>query len=463
MSREIHNGGQRCRATVLVVGTSEVTTSNVAAAAESLGIGAVHVPSAATALLAFAELDPLLVVVAEDVDIPAEMMVRQFHDAATNLPILVLSGTPPTDESAMVRAGALQVVHSAARVDQLTSVISSLVHPGAGDRRSNVVDEQRTEFFRTYASLFRRGPTSRELERTVVSLARRDGCLAIVGESGVGKKTIARAVHYLSDRSGAPLTYLNCAALPADLLEDALFGAEGQALEPRPEIRDRTVEASTDGTLVLAEYDLLPPALQQQVARLIAESADHKRARILATTSTVMSGGDRWESLRVPTITIPPLRMHADDIPGLAEFFRLRFMEQYRRDTPPLSDSMLARLRAYPWPGNVLELEHLIKRYVVFGAASTLLDELGTRTRLAAASARGGQRTTNIGLREIGRRAAREAETAAILTALEQANGNRAEAARLLKVSYKTLLNKISSAGIVGTPRTSPRLPNDRS
>jgi len=124
---------------------------------------------------------------------------------------------------------------------------------------------------------------------------------------------------------------------------------------------------------------------------------------------------------------------------------------------------MLARLRAYPWPGNVLELEHLIKRYVVFGAASTLLDELGTRTRLAAASARGGQRTTNIGLREIGRRAAREAETAAILTALEQANGNRAEAARLLKVSYKTLLNKISSAGIVGTPRTSPRLPNDRS
>jgi DNA-binding NtrC family response regulator len=306
------------------------------------------------------------------------------------------------------------------------------------------VDEQRAEFFRTYASVFRRGPTSRELEKTAVNFAQQDDCLVITGESGVGKKTVARAVHYLSERSGAPLSYVDCAGLPADQLEHALFGGE-----------------ANEGTLVLAEYDLL--TLQQQLARRIGEHRDRKQARVIATTTRLASGGDRPEPLSVSTIAIPPLRAHADDIPGLAEFFRVRFMEHYRRDTPRLSDSMMARLRAYPWPGNVLELEHLIKRYVVFGEAGNLLEELGARTRLAAASAPRGDRASDVGLREVGRRAAREAETAAILVALEQADWNRAEAARLLKVSYKTLLNKLSRSGIVRKSMPSRPSENDRS
>jgi len=157
----------------------------------------------------------------------------------------------------------------------------------------------------------------------------------------------------------------------------------------------------------------------------------------------------------VSIISVPPLRDRSDDIPGLAEYFRLRFMEQYRRDTPPLSDTTMARLMAYGWPGNVLELENLLKRHVVLGERSHLLDELEARMRLATSSAGRTPTLAETSLREIGRRAAREAETAAMLETLKQVNWNRAEAARVLKVSYKTLLNKLTRAGIAGKPNGS--------
>jgi DNA-binding NtrC family response regulator len=154
------------------------------------------------------------------------------------------------------------------------------------------------------------------------------------------------------------------------------------------------------------------------------------------------------------TICIPPLRDRAEEISGLADFFRIRFMEQFRRDVPELSEELSALLRSYRWPGNVLELENVIKRYVVGGNEHQLTQELRGRAERHDALLP----ETPDTLQAIGQRAALRAEMAIILETLERVEWNRAEAARQLRVSYKTLLNKLRKAGITGR-RSARRFP----
>jgi transcriptional regulator with PAS, ATPase and Fis domain len=163
--------------------------------------------------------------------------------------------------------------------------------------------------------------------------------------------------------------------------------------------------------------------------------------------------------LNVMAVTVPPLRDRSEDIAPLAEYFRTHFMELYRREAPELSPALRNLLETYHWPGNVLEIENLMKRYVVLGDEDQLTAELRARSHT------GGQRTlgrrtvpNSESLREVGRRAAHDAEMAVILQTLERVHWNRAEAARLLRVSYKTLLNKLNRAGISGRTRM-PDLP----
>jgi DNA-binding NtrC family response regulator len=149
-------------------------------------------------------------------------------------------------------------------------------------------------------------------------------------------------------------------------------------------------------------------------------------------------------------LTVPPLRDRPEEIPGLAECFRTTFMERYRRDIVPLSDDLLRAFGGYQWPGNVRELESIVKRYVVLHDEREILAELATRARTISSGAwnPGPAAEAGLSLKEIGRRAAQRAEKVALLTTLERVNWNRAEAARVLKISYKTLLNKLSQAHV---------------
>ena len=177
--------------------------------------------------------------------------------------------------------------------------------------------------------------------------------------------------------------------------------------------------------------------------------------RLIATTSRdleprVGAGAfrkDLYYAINVRALTVPPLRDRSEEIPSLTEFFRTTFMEQYRRDTPPLSDELTTMLAGYHWPGNVRELEGVVKRYVVLGGEHEILNELRTRARTISAGAGGWEFSEiGLGLRQIGQRAAQRAEKAVLLSTLERVNWNRAEAARCLKISYKTLLNKLNQS-----------------
>ena len=428
-----------------IVVSPHAPSAALMSATQSLRVDTLHVTTAVAALQALPGLEPSLIVVDEDVDdLPAPVLIRLVRAALAHAPIVVLAKTAVDRTNARVVAGADAVIERTAPADRLSSTMSSVLRRRAAEPPK--IERGHAEFFQVFASLFRRGSESRQLEKTVADVASRDDRVQIIGESGAGKKTVARAVHYLSERTAGALVLLNCAGYPPDLLQQELFGGPSAP---------GAVKRAHGGSLILGDYDLLPPSAQDALLDVLRESASD--IRLIGTTRRPASGAGRIflpaeRTGAVSTISVSPLRERPDDIPGLAEYFRLRFMEQYHRDTPPLSDTTMARLIAYPWPGNVLELENLLKRHVVLGERTHLLDELGQRTRLATATGRRSPALSETSLREIGRRAAREAETAAMLETLKQVNWNRAEAARLLKVSYKTLLNKLIRAGIAGKP-----------
>jgi DNA-binding NtrC family response regulator len=207
--------------------------------------------------------------------------------------------------------------------------------------------------------------------------------------------------------------------------------------------------------LVLEEIDQLPPDTQAAVLRILRdrEAVD---VRLIATASRDLEAlvgaevfrKDLYYALNVLALTVPPLRDRAEEIAGLAEFFRTTFMERYRRDTGHLSDELTTTFVGYHWPGNVRELEGVVKRYVVLGGEQDIREELRTRARTITAGACLLAFPGEIGLslKQIGQRAAQRAEKAAMLATLERVNWNRAEAARCLKISYKTLLNKLNQS-----------------
>jgi two-component system, NtrC family, response regulator AtoC len=162
---------------------------------------------------------------------------------------------------------------------------------------------------------------------------------------------------------------------------------------------------------------------------------------------------DLYERLAVATLDVPPLRERSEEIDSLAQRFLERFARELQRPLPSVSESMAELLRTYDWPGNVRELENVIKRWVVLGNADQVREEIEAR-RAVAGRGHTAPPGARLGLREVARRAARDAERIVLQDALRHARGNRAAVARELKISYKTLLRKLTEAGLASTPKT---------
>ena len=302
------------------------------------------------------------------------------------------------------------------------------------------------------AELFERSDKMRALGAVVAKLAPLPTSVLIRGENGVGKEAVAHALHCLSDRANAPFVKVGCASLPANLLALELFG-DGRATS--------RVDSAEGGTLFFDEVDRLPSEIQTSVAAAL--EARVGRVRFLAATSADMYGlvgtgrfrSDLYEALAVNTVDVPPLRERREEITPLLRQFLTTFSRQFERPVPTVADTTMQILVAYDWPGNVRELEDLVKRWVVLGDESRLRAEL--EARIAATRRRLSTGTATPGLRDIARRAAQEAERLALQAALERCGGNRAAVARELRVSYKTLLQKLAQAGLTGAHRAKRR------
>ena len=351
----------------------------------------------------------------------------------------------------------------------------------------------------------------RGIGQVIEQVADSDVTVLIRGESGVGKELVARAIHQRSTRRNRPFVKVNCAALPAELLESELFGHERGAFTGAATTRIGKFEQADSGTLMLDEIGEMKPALQAKLLHVLQDAeftklGSNKRiqvdVRIVAATNRdlekMLASGDFREDLyyrlKVIELTVPALRERPDEIPTLTDFFVARYSRKYNRPAQPISDELRQLFATYDWPGNIRELENMIKRVVILQDEQLVVREIQRNMqRVAAAPAAvaaalpiaavaavaagplpGGlpmpppayppppaEAEANDGgdegdapeegggsLAAVAKAASMKAERAAIETTLRQVHWNRRKAAQILGVSYKTLLNKIKECGI---------------
>jgi two-component system response regulator AtoC len=323
-----------------------------------------------------------------------------------------------------------------------------------------------------YAPLFEGSAQMRALLRDIRQVAATNATVLLQGESGVGKEIVAKTLHFASDRRARPFVKVNCASLPGELLESELFGHERGAFTGAYRRKPGKFEIAERGTIFLDEIGEVPPLLQAKLLHVLQDGEFARvggaepvvvDVRVIAATNRPLERAiqdgtfreDLYYRLKVVDLYVPPLRERREEIVGLARTFVKRFNEQFERDVE-LSPDSLRVLRDYPWPGNVRELENMMKRIVVLQNEQLVRQELAPKIgggASAAGSLVGGGRavvesTPRHTLKDIARQAALDAQREAIRDILERVHWNRAEAARLLGISYKTLLYKIDQCGL---------------
>jgi two-component system response regulator AtoC len=292
----------------------------------------------------------------------------------------------------------------------------------------------------------------------------------IQGESGTGKDIIARMVHSLSPWKTGPFVKVNCPAIPGTLLESELFGYERGAFTGAYGSKPGRVEMAHRGTLFLDEISELDPALQSKLLQLLqdgqfcrigAQEDKKVEVRIVCATNRQLEaeieGGtfrqDLFYRINVVNLQLPPLRERRADIADLVNYFLEYYNRKYNCRARELSGDTMAVLQKYHWPGNIRELENLIKRYVILGNEEVIATDLVAREPEYM--------TPDIdfdgpiSLKKLTRQAVRQLERKVILKVLQNHHWNRKQAARTLGISYRALLYKIREAGL--PPNRTPR------
>ncbi|HEX8114918.1 MAG TPA: sigma 54-interacting transcriptional regulator, partial [Kofleriaceae bacterium] len=321
-----------------------------------------------------------------------------------------------------------------------------------------------------------RDPAMRALYDQVTRAARAAISVLILGETGVGKEVFARAIHDRSRRAGGPFLELNCAALPAGLLEGELFGHEKGAFTGASQATPGLLESADGGTVFLDEIGELPAAVQVKLLRVLE---DRKVLRIGGRTprtldvrfvaatnrdlqAEVERGNfrqDLYFRLNGVAFAIPPLRERVTEIQPLAERFLAAAGEMLDRGEPlRLSAEALGYLERYRWPGNVRELRNVIERAAVLSLGSAIepagLPPPITRAAIDPGSLSGREDSGARGDRPDRSDPAPDGDRQRIIAALEQCAGNQTRAAKLLGISRRTLVNRLASYDI---PRPRPR------
>ncbi|HEV8524660.1 MAG TPA: sigma-54 dependent transcriptional regulator [Terriglobales bacterium] len=327
-----------------------------------------------------------------------------------------------------------------------------------------------------FAMLFGTSPKMEEVKMTIEQVADTTATVLIRGESGTGKEVVARMIYTNSSRRDKPFVKVNCAAIPHELLESELFGYEPGAFTGASRQKLGKFDQANYGTIFLDEISEMHPALQAKLLHVLQDGEfarlGGKRdiavdVRVLSATNKPLERAvedgvfreDLFYRLNVVTIHIPPLRERREEIPVFLDFFLRKYSEYYGKQPAPFSDYAVGRMMEYSWPGNIRELENLVKRYVIVGNEPQIIRELSTHKPIM--SSLPGSKTpeqapepatppipiemTMPSLLEIGKRAAMQAEREAIERVLAQTRWNRRQAAKILKISYKALLNKLKA------------------
>jgi len=386
-------------------------------------------------------------------------LCRHLVAVRAGMPVILVTGRG-TMETAIgaLRSGARDFLTKPVDLDSLVvSVVRALQHRVPAERNAVQADvESGSAAARTLASILGRSVPIRTLRELIVNLAGSTASVVVQGETGTGKELVARALHANSRFKEGPFVALNCAAMPAGLLESELFGHARGAFTDAKAAKTGLLVRASGGTLLLDEINEMPlemqpkllRALQERTVRPLGESREVPfECRIVAATNVNLDAEiaakrfreDLYYRLDVVRLTVPPLRDRGDDIRELAQHFLARQSSASRRKLT-LSPELVEKLMIYAWPGNVRELENCIERAVALACGDALTPEdLSEKIRFADGTA-GMQLAAASGARLIS---LVDLERRHTLRALDLLQGNMTRAAKLLGIDRTTLYRRL--------------------
>ncbi len=332
-------------------------------------------------------------------------------------------------------------------------------------RSNELVDELDEDLFFLAAS-----PAMKQIRAQAALIAKVDVPVLLLGESGVGKEVLARLIHKMSVRAHRSLVKVNCAALPADLLESELFGYEAGAFTGANKSKPGKFELAHKGTILLDEIGEMSAGLQAKLLHVLQDGSFSRLggrgnitadSRVLAATNIDVQKAiaerrlreDLYYRLNAFTLTVPPLRERREEVPVLLRYYMNSLARKFGKNAPPVSDRLVQECMRYHWPGNLRELCNLVKRFLVLESEDLIIEELRMRSKDECGEMEGSPASSRGGLKAMMRNLKDDAEAREIQRALDDANWNRKVAAMQLNISYKALLYKIKQHGLSPTGR----------
>jgi two-component system nitrogen regulation response regulator GlnG len=405
---------------------------------------------------------------------------QRIREIDGRIPVIFITWAATTDTAIeAMKEGAYDYLFKPLDLARLRGVVAQALELGRLMREPAVVAETPPAEHRGDA-IIGRCPGMAEVYKAIGRVAAQNVIVLIAGESGTGKELVARAIYQHSTRAKAPFLAINCAAIPESLLESELFGHEKGAFTGADRRRVGKFEQCNGGTLFLDEIGDMPLATQAKILRLLQDQSFERvggnetvrtDVRLIAATHRDLKAwsaegkfrADLYYRLSVFTIALPALRERGDDLPMLVQHYLRRFSRELGREVREVTPEALERLRRYPWPGNIRELQGALKQAILQATGTVLIpaflpEGLGVPAEPGAAPApeTGDDfpfapfilRRLGEGSTTLSAEAHQHLDRLLLRLALRHTAGNQVQAARVLGISRQTLRTKIREFGL---------------
>jgi DNA-binding NtrC family response regulator len=461
--------------TILVVDDERLIRWTLTEALKGWGYAPAEAADAAAALALFDSERPALTLL--DINLPDRSGLEVLREIRARDPgavvIMITAAVLVENAVASLRAGAYDFVSKPINLDELQVTIRNALEAGYMRRELNTIRGERAREF-GFEQIVGNSPTMREMMALARKVAESEvSSVLLQGESGTGKDLIAKAIHYGSRRSESPFVAINCAAIPATLIESELFGYEKGAFTDAKARKEGLFEQAEGGTLFLDEIGELELGLQAKLLRVLEEGAFRRvgglkdiplDVRVIAASNRDLKSESRqgrfredlYYRLSVIQIDIPPLRERGEDVLLLAEHYLRTLAGTLRRGARRFSPEVVEALRRYSWPGNVRELRNVVERVLILEEGSTV-----TKKYLPPNVAEGSRRKALIGKAAAfadelfrlppGGVSVEEVEMSLVRQAIARSGGVQKRAAELLGLSRDQLryrLKKLEGEGV---------------
>jgi nitrogen regulation protein NR(I) len=420
-------------------------------------------------------------------------VLRRATAEVPDVPVIIITAHGSVESAVeAVRAGAFDYVEKPFEQDQIRQIVAKAVKQAEHQRRApRPLRDPRTADESGRHGLVGRSHGMQQIYGVIEKVADTPSTVLITGESGTGKELVAKALHDNSSRSNGPFIKINCAAIPKTLMESELFGYEKGAFTGAVGSKPGRFELADKGTLFLDEIGEIPIEMQVKLLRALQESEFERvggiktikvDVRLITATNRdlekeIKAGAfreDLFYRLNVVPLHLPPLRDRREDVAPLVEHIIRKFNERLKKSIQGIEPEALDRLAAYHWPGNIRELENVLERTILFCDASrirvhdlppelaassgvpqpmfqsssggTIPPPFTSGPMIAAGAGAGG--ATASSLKEMVKAETEKVERELIQRALDETGGNVTQAAKLLKISRKSLQTKMKEFGL---------------